>query len=187
MQHLVIVFLHVASAMGIVASFGIESLVLTQLRAARTATDARTVLSSYRYSQRAGAASLIVTVVTGIYLATAYWGWRGAWMGIGFLTLVAIAIIGATMTGRAVTRLLRVDSVDAGAALPSAFVARLRMSFLIRMSLFVGIVFLMTVKPVAPVPALSVISVAALLGVLFGLPAMRRAPALPNEPRAPAR
>ncbi len=58
MQHLVIVFLHVASAMGIVASFGIESLVLTQLRAARTATDARTVLSSYRYSQRAGAASL---------------------------------------------------------------------------------------------------------------------------------
>ena len=72
MQHLVIVFLHVASAMGIVASFGIESLVLTQLRAARTATDARTVVSSYRYSQRAGAASLIVTVVTGIYLATAY-------------------------------------------------------------------------------------------------------------------
>ena len=112
MQHLVIVFLHVASAMGIVGSFGIESLVLTQLRAARTATDARTVLSSYRYSQRAGAASLIVTVVTGIYLATAYWGWRGAWMGSGFLTLVAIAIIGATMTGRAVTRLLRVDSVD---------------------------------------------------------------------------
>ena len=184
MQHLVIVFLHVASAMGIVASFGIESLVLTQLRAARTATDARTVLSSYRYSQRAGAASLIVTVVTGIYLATAYWG---SWMGIGFLTLVAIAIIGATMTGRTVTRLLRVDSVNAGAALPSAFVARLRMSFLIRMSLFVGIVFLMTVKPLAPVPALSVIGVAALLGALFGFPAMRRAPALPNEPRAPAR
>ena len=56
MQHLVILFLHVASAMGIVASFGIESLVLVQLRAARSA-DARSVLASYRYARRSSPAS----------------------------------------------------------------------------------------------------------------------------------
>jgi len=184
MQHLVILFLHVASAMGIVASFGIESLVLAQLRAAHSATDARSVLASYRYAQRAGAASLIATVVTGIYLATVYWGWRGAWMGIAFLSLIAIAIIGAIMTGVPVTRLLRGNS---GPAVPSGFVARLSMSFAIRMMLFVGIVFLMTVKPAAPVPALSVVAIAALLGVAFGLPALRRAQATSNDSGVPAR
>lgn len=186
MLRLIIVFLHVASAMGIVASFGIESLVLVQLRAARGAADARTVLANFRHSQRAGGGSLLLTVVTGIYLATAYWKWNGAWIGLGFLTLVAIAVVGAMMTGLHVTRFLRANS-SAGSTLPSGFVGRLKMSFAIRMALFFGIVFLMTVKPAAAAPALTTIGIATVLGVAFGLMSSRRSTTVPNAPTATAR
>jgi hypothetical protein len=81
MIHSLIVFAHVTSAMILVAAFGIEGLILLQLRQAQSLADARPVLKKFRYVPRAGGAGLGATVVTGIYLATAYWSWQGAWMG----------------------------------------------------------------------------------------------------------
>jgi len=188
MQRLVIVFLHVSSAMGIVAGFGIEGLVLLQLHRARGGAEARVVLSSYRYVQRVGATSLIAAIVTGVFLATVYWGWRGAWMGVGFLTLVAIAVVGATMTARPMTRALRANSTNSNqvseiARLPGS----LTMSFSIRLALFAGIVFLMTVKPVTGIPALLTVAIAAALGLAIGFPARRQGATVPNEQNVPAR
>jgi hypothetical protein len=54
---------------------------------------------------------------------------------------------------------------------------QLGMSYMIRLGLFVGIVFLMTTKPVAGPTALLVVVVAGALGFLAGLPARRRGPA----------
>src|SRR5690242_17724831 len=101
MTRLILLFLHVTSAMGIVAGFGIEGLVLVQLRAARSADEARGALANTRYVQRVAGSSLLGAIITGIYLATVYWSWRGAWMGVAFVTVVAIALVGGLMTGRA--------------------------------------------------------------------------------------
>ena len=169
MIHRFLLFLHVTSAMGIVAGFGIEGLALLQLRAARTAEEARRALESSRYVQRVAATSLLAAILTGAYLATVYWQWRGAWMGMAFLTIVAIALVGGLMTGRATRRAIRPDGL-APAAL-DMLTARLSMSYLIRVGLFVGIVFLMTVKPVSGATALSAVVVAGFLGFLLGLPA----------------
>ncbi|HEY2026097.1 MAG TPA: hypothetical protein VGG78_03755 [Gemmatimonadaceae bacterium] len=168
-----ILFVHVAAAMGIVAGLGIEGLVLLQLGRARVAEELRAALDSFRYVQRVGAASLIATVVSGIYLATVFWHWQGPWIGTAFMLLVVIAVIGASMTGRGIAALGR------AAAAPSVVLRLdverskplLQASFTMRLSLVLGIVFLMTVKPDLKL-SLLVAAVATAAGLVLGLPGL---------------
>lgn len=180
MLHSVIVFLHVASAMGIVAAFGVEAAMLAQLRGAYSPAAARAALGLSRAVQRVGASSMIVALVTGIYLATAYWRWRGAWMGFGFLTLIAIAIVGAAMTWRRVQPIARAVSATPPIDVPRLW-RGLAMSFAVRTALLAGIVFLMTVKPATPVAAVLVVIIAAALGIAIGWLALPSARATPND------
>lgn len=94
-------------------------------------------------------------------------------MGMAFLTLIGLALVGGLMTGRPTTRVLRSTADALGALELTALQGRLSMSYVLRLGLFLGIVFLMTTKPVSGPVALSVIIVAAVLGLLAGLPARR--------------
>jgi hypothetical protein len=173
MVRLLLVFLHVTSAMGIVAGLGIEGWALVQFRAARTLSDARVALGSTRYVQRFMGLSMLTAIVTGMYLATAYWRWQGAWMGMALLTIVVMAIVGGFMTGRPTTRVLRSVGDGLGAEEIATVQRSLGLSYVVRLGLFLGIVFLMTTKPASGVTALLVIVTAAAIGVLGGLPARR--------------
>ena len=173
MAHLVLLFLHVTSAMGVVAGLGIEGLVLVQLRAAHSGSEARAALASTRYVQRVMGLSLLAAIVTGIYLATVYWSWRGAWMGMAILTLIIMALIGGFMTGRPTMRVMRAGGDGLASDELAAVQGRLSLSYTIRLGLFLGIVFLMTTKPVSGGMALLVVGVAAAVGLLAGLPARR--------------
>lgn len=173
MVHLLLLFLHVSSAMGIVAGLGIEGATLVQLRAARDAGEARAALGSTRYVQRLMGLSMLTAIVTGIYLATAYWGWRGAWMGVAMLTIVAMALVGGLMTGRSTLRLMRAAGERFSAAELIAVQGRLSMSYVIRLGLFLGIVFLMTTKPASGPIALLAVAISGAVGVGAGLPAAR--------------
>jgi len=169
-----ILFLHVASAMTIVAAFGVEGLALLQLRRARSIPDLRDALGNFRYVQWVGASGLIGTVVTGIYLASAYWRWQGAWMGTGFAALVVNAIIGATVTSRPVTVARRGAAEGTAMAAIDALRAKLALSFALRAAIVVGIVFLMTVKPATWPTSLLDVGAAAALGLLISLPLLRQ-------------
>src|SRR5690242_9849931 len=136
MTHLILLFLHVTSAMGIVAGLGIEGLALVQLRAASTADEARAALANTRYVQRVAGSSLLAAVVTGIYLATVYWRWQGAWMGVAFMTIVAMALVGGLMTGRATLAAMREPSEKLAPAALTALQARLAMSYTTRLGFF---------------------------------------------------
>lgn len=171
MTHLLLLFLHVTSAMGIVAGLGVEGLALVQLRAARTAEDTRFALANMRYVQRVAGSSLLVAVVTGAYMATVYWSWRGAWMGVAFIAIVAMALVGGLMTGRATLGAMGGPLEALGSAAIASLQARLSMSYTIRLGFFLGIVFLMTTKPVAGPTALIAVLVGGALGALVGLPA----------------
>ena len=173
MTHLLLLFLHVTAAMGIVAGLGIEGFALMQLRAARSIGEARAALGSTRYVQRVMGVSLLTAIVTGIYLATAYWGWRGAWMGMALLAILAMGLVGGFMTGRTTMRVMRPSGDALGAVEIAAVQGRLSLSYVIRLGLFLGIVFLMTTKPTSGVVAFLVLVIAAAVGVLAGLPARR--------------
>jgi hypothetical protein len=173
MTHLLLLFLHVTAAMGIVAGLGIEGFALVQLRAARSIAEARVALGSTRYVQRVMGVSLLAAILTGIYLATAYWGWRGAWMGMALLAILAMGLVGGFMTGRPTMHVMRPSGDALGAAEIAALQGRLSLSYVIRLGLFLGIVFLMTTKPTSGLVALLVVVIAAAVGGLAGLPARR--------------
>jgi len=175
MLRLLLLFLHVSGAMTIVAAFGIEGVALALLRRADSPADARGSLASYRFVQPVAGVGMITTLLSGLYLAGAYWGWRGPWFGVALLMIVAMAIIGGVMTGRRVAPLARALSNPADA--PRAFAeldpvrTRLVASFALRAFLLLGIVFLMTVKPGAGL-SVGAALVAAVLGLVF--PRLRR-------------
>jgi uncharacterized membrane protein len=163
-------FIHVISAMGVFAGLGIEGLVLFQLRRAASAADVAAALRGYGLVRRVASASLVATLVSGMYLAITVWGGKGAWINVGFASLVLLGAISGVMTGRTVARLAK------AVAEPGLAVAErtLRRSFVLRLSMLVGVVFLMTVKP-ALSASLIVMAVAIAGGLLAGVVGSRQA------------
>ena len=142
-----LLFIHVASAMGIFAALGIEVRALAHLRRATGGATARAALADLGTARRVGGPAMLLLIVSGFWLATAYWHWRGAWMGLGLLGLALIGAVGRLMTGRAVRRVSpHLDQPGFDAVLREADPALLR-SFLIRTVLLTAVVYLMTVKP----------------------------------------
>jgi hypothetical protein len=128
--------------------------------------------------QRVGALSMAATVLSGVYLATTVWGWRGAWIGVGLAGLLLIGMIGAIGTGRTMAR-LHAAATDAGGDAPGRgpqahrYYPVLWASFKARVAILVGIVFLMTVKP--PLEgSLIAMAVAIAAGFLASLGSLRR-------------
>lgn len=161
-----LLFIHVVSAMGMFAALGMEVLALTQLGRARDRATARTALAAVGSSQRVGGASMPVLVLTGFYLATAYWQWQGAWIGLGLVGLVAIGAVGGVITRRRIGRLQKsLGDGGVGASWIEAFPA-LWTSFMIRAALLAGAVYLMTVKPGRAV-SLGVLGTAVVAGLVL--------------------
>src|SRR5689334_23457697 len=161
----ILLFLHVAGAMGVFVALGMEALALGQLRRASNVGAIRAALGALGAGQRLMGPSGLLLVLSGIYLATAYWHWQGAWMGLGFLGMLAIGALGGIMTSRNVGR-LRKDLDGSRASVSSVTVTpALWTSFAIRAALLVGVLFLMTVKP-GPLGSLAAIGTAVVIGLV---------------------
>src|SRR5688572_32301376 len=93
-----LVFLHIISAMLVFTAFGMEALALAQLRKAPDSARAGAALVVFGSSRRVGGPSMLLLLLTGLYLANAYWQWQGAWMGASLAGLVAVAAIGGLMS-----------------------------------------------------------------------------------------
>lgn len=167
MLHYSLLFIHVAAAMAIFASLGMEAVGLAQLRQATDKPAIRLSLATFGSSQRTGRLGGLVLVLSGITLATMYWHWRGAWMGLGFVGLVAFMTVGGMMTRRALNRLSQANEAGGSRTLPLDVMPALRQSFAIRVALLTGVVFLMTAKPEPPV-ALWALALATVIGLVLG-------------------
>jgi hypothetical protein len=169
-----LLFIHVIGAMGIFVALGMEALALAQLRRASDGAAARAALAALGAGQRVGGPSMLLVVLSGLYLATAYWRWQGAWIGLGFLGLVSIGAVGGLMTGRTVSR-VRKSLETSGTITPLVEVRpTLWASFVIRAALLVAVVFLMTVKP-GPVGSLAALGTAVAAGLIVSRTGGRRA------------
>lgn len=160
----ILLFVHVAGAMGVFVALGMEALALAQLRRASNGGAVRAALGALGAGQRLMGPSGLLLVLSGIYLATAYWHWQGAWMGLGFLGMLAIGALGGIMTGRNVGRLRK--ELDASRASTSSLTVSpaLWTSFAIRAALLVAVLYLMTVKP-GPLGALAALGTALVVGL----------------------
>jgi hypothetical protein len=163
MLRLLVVFVHVCGAMGLFGAAAIEGASLLQLHAPGGAPVA---MRGFGLARRVGSLSFALTLASGIALTQAIWGWQAHWISVALAALGVMILIGATTSRRAMER-LRV-SVN-----PSTVSSALTFSFVVRASLLIGIVFLMTVKPPLG-ESLIAIAIAGSIGVLFGMPSRRR-------------
>ena len=173
MLYPLLVFVHVASAMGLFAAIGIETVALRGLRRETTPAGARASLDLFGIASRTGLVSMLVTLSAGIGLMITAWH-RQPWITAAFIGMVLMAASGGIVSGRRLRRLRASLAGETGPQLSVSFTqarssAALVASLLVRIAISTGIVGLMTVKPDAAGSAL-ILSVAALAGVVISIP-----------------
>ena len=175
-----IVFVHVLGAFGIVASGVLEWAGLSRLRAAASIAALREQVTAWEQIRWLGAPSLAATLITAIYLAST-WGWAQAWTGLAAGAFLLLPALGGGISGVRLTR-LKAAIPEGDGPLPPALGAAARdplllLSVRLRMGALVGIIFLMEVKPPAPIAA-AALAAGLLAGLALAAPAWRQRGAL---------
>src|SRR5438552_1309609 len=168
-------FFHIAGALGIFAALALDWVGITKLRGVRTVEQVREWAGVYGIVRALGGASVAALLAFGLYMTAVTWGPTG-WIGIGFLSLLLIAVVGA-VSGVRLSRLLAAAGSGQGSLgedlrpqlRAPLFVASVRS----RTALALGVVFVMTVKPEASV-SLLVVAVALALGIASTVPVLRQ-------------
>jgi hypothetical protein len=142
-------FLHIVGALVLFALLAIEGF---SLRQGATAARLNRVL---------GPISAVLILVPGLYMTATSWGWRG-WILVSLATYLIIAVLGA-FTG---IRMMR-GRLDHRAA---------TVSWLARVGMALGVVFIMTVKP-GVAGAVAAVAIGALVGGALSLAARQVRPA----------
>lgn len=161
-----LLFVHVISAMGLFATLGMEALAIGQLRHATDGASGRGALTALASSQRIGGPLALTLLLSGLWLASAFWRWQGAWMGLGFVALIVIGALAGAVTGRLVRRLQRTLNAGTLSASLLESLPTLRTSFAMRSAIAVGVVYLMTAKPTSVV-SLSVFGASIVAGLFL--------------------
>jgi hypothetical protein len=182
----IILFLHIAASLVLVAAFSLEAVVLSRLRRIADWTAARLWTEPLAAVPPMGVVSMVGLLLTGGYLTDRSAAWSEAWPKVAVAMLVAIGALGGISGAR--LRAIRRLSLAGGAALPELCKRVLdpvvRTVLRIRVSLLAGAILLMTARPPLR-ECLSMAGLALLLGLIAALPVWRAAAANPTARLAP--
>jgi hypothetical protein len=169
------VFVHVLGAVTLFAAWGFEAAAIAELRRRGVRGGERSVgFARLRLGVRLAQFGMLTALATGAWMMWVRWG-QQAWMSAAIIGLVVMVVIGVVASRRA-----RLRQAAAG---PAA-IQLLASSLIMRASIGVGIVGLMTAKPAAIGSTLMLVASVA-LGV--GLIASRRLRQGGGKPRARGR
>ncbi|MPZ16683.1 MAG: hypothetical protein GEV06_02030 [Luteitalea sp.] len=167
----IVLFLHVVGALGFFGGLAIEWLELRQMRRATSHEQLREWLQALGSLGRLVGPSLLILLVTGMYMAATVWPYP--WVGVALVVLFLFPILGIALGGRRMRRMVKELGTATG-PVGSALDARVHdpifiVSWRLRTALALGIVYLMTTKPVIG-HALIAVAVAAVVGIIWSLP-----------------
>jgi hypothetical protein len=179
-------FLHVVGALGYAAAYAVEAAGLVGLRQSVVADEARIWFRTRRWGLRLGPASLFLVLSSGVYSVLVAWGWAG-WIQASMTGLLSVAVVGGLLTGIPTARLAPALERSAG---PLSEDLRIKIrapvltaSLAMRISITLGIVFLMVQKP-GRLEAFVVVVSAAALGAVIGWALGMRRPGVTAQPVA---
>jgi hypothetical protein len=163
-------FLHVVGALLLFVTLTVEGVALRQLHRAATTEAAQGAATLLRLNRIVGPLSALGVLVPGLYMTATSWGLVG-WIVVALVSWVLIAVLGA-VNGIRILSLERSNAVLTGIRNPGFLI-----SWLTRVGIALGIVFLMSVKPGA-IAAISTVVLGAAAGAALGaaLPKTRRTP-----------
>ena len=174
--HEIVLFLHVASAVGLFAVLAVEWVSLRGLRKSLTYEQAREWSGLWTLLLPLGLPAALVVIASGIYLATSAEMWRLGWVAVALPAYVAVIVAGGILGPR--RNRLQSALTNGTDSLPSELRREFRHPLLTaswrwRAALLFGILFVMTVQPSWAVWAIGLF---ALLGVVWSLPVWVRPP-----------
>src|SRR5262249_25608981 len=147
--YVVVQFLHVAGALGMAASYAVEALSLAGLRRAIDGDEARAWLRIRPLVLKLGITSLFLVLGSGIFTTIVGWQFAG-WIVVSLSSLVAIAVVGGTLTGIPMARIAPAVERAQGKLtedLQRGIKSRaLVVSMTARVGIMLGIIFLMVRK-----------------------------------------
>jgi hypothetical protein len=164
-------FVHIVGSLLLCTAFTAEGIGLFHLRLLTTGRGLDQWERVLGLGRIFGPASAVAILASGLYMMVTSWGWVPG-LATGLLAWVLIAVLGATNAIRLSMAVRR-----AAAGTPTGTGLRSRgfvISWFTRLSIAVGIVFLMTTKPDL-VPALLRVVVTAAIGVAAGAAVSRNA------------
>jgi hypothetical protein len=176
----IILFLHVAAVLVLFASLSFEFLSLSHLRQASNLGDVRRWIEPVPGIPLIAMTSILVVLVSGIYLTVRMAAFDLAWPKVTIVALLLIAPFGG-LTGKRM-RVIRRNSVEA-TTMKSELLKLLQDPFLkislgIRTAVLLGIVLLMAAKPDLG-QSIGIVVGSFVLGLLLGLLSWRRTGPLP--------
>ncbi len=163
-------FLHVVGAMLLVVGLTVEGIAIRQLHRAATTEASHSAAAMLRLNPIVGLLSGLGVLIPGLYMTATTWGWVG-WILVALVSWVLVALFGTVNVIR-ILALERTQALLTGIRNPVFLI-----SWLTRVGLALGVVFLMTAKP-GVVVAVFAILIAAAAGATLGvaLSRVRRTP-----------
>ena len=176
-------FLHVVGSLLLFVAFTVEGIGLFHLRRATTTDQVATWEGVLGLTRVFGPVSVVTILLPGLYMMFTSWGWV-PWIAVGLFAWLAIAVTGA-VNGIRLAQIVRRAGANA------TMIYRLRdpafaISWFTRLTLALGIVFVMTDKP-ALLWALLCVCIASVVGVAAGVIATGRVSQSHDAPVSHAR
>jgi hypothetical protein len=152
-------FLHVVGAVLLFVTLTVEGIALRQLHRAAMTEAAQGAAAMLRLNRIVGPLSAFGVLIPGLYMTATNWGWV-AWIVVALVSWAAIAVLGA-VNGIRILALERSQTLLTGIRSPMFLT-----SWLTRVGIALGIVFLMTVKPGAAAAVIAIVLAAAAAAAL---------------------
>jgi Predicted integral membrane protein (DUF2269) len=167
-------FVHVIGALGMFTGFGTWFLGLIALRRAERVEQVRTITTLLPLAHSVGAASVVLVIIPGVYMALTTWSLQTSWIAVSIVGVLLAAPIGPTFIEPRVEAMGALARETPDGVLPTELAARthdpvLGTAMHTVSLLVVGIIFLMTVKP-SLLASIITLASALLLGLLSSLP-----------------
>jgi uncharacterized membrane protein len=179
----IVLFFHVIGVIGYFLGMGILLFILLGLRRSQRVEHVRALIHLNELSAPFSAASVVLLLVTGLYLALTAWSLLTSWILVALISLLLMVPTSAALIAPRRSAIVKQLAREAPGGEPSRALERhlddpvLATVCTTVAALLLGLVFLMTTKPNL-VGSLIVVVVALLLGLAAGVlvSRMRRAP-----------
>ncbi len=168
-------FTHILGAIGVFVGVGMWLFGALGWRLAQRVEQARLIAGLVTLAGNLAVGSILLLIIAGLYMALTTWGLEVPWLDVATGSFLLLAPFGVFLIDRRVKAIAAQSRAEPDGPLSMAFAARLTdpvMSLALRVyfAVLLGIVFLMTTKPLQWAVALLAIGIALALGVLASLP-----------------
>jgi hypothetical protein len=175
--HMLLVFIHVTSAIALSAGALISLFGLLALRRAQRIEQVQSILGLLTLAEPVSGVALVLTPAAGLLMTINTWGWHNGWINVALGSMALLLLpAGATMGLRRRTIAILTQDLSAG---PLAPTIRQRIhdpvmatAGCLMVTLVLGVVFLMTTKPALD-GSLIAMGVSLALGFVASLPLWR--------------